>query len=338
MSSWPRRSAVTAMTMAALAATAAPAAADQVALDDAQADWNPACGSCSMFAPFDIKRVTVARETGTLRFTFEYWQPIGGDLPADAAFEIYTTSTTVGDPDFYTTLAFSPTRKVLFSRGHQQVTDVVESTPNGTTHVLEVPLSSIGNPAGFRFIAFLPGENNPTGPYAEMDKLDLVPNSGFGQIGGSASPACSDGVDNDADGKIDFPADPGCTSVTDTDEADPPPVTDTVPAKLSLVGAGKTQDVDKLGVVVLLDETADVTATGSVRVAGASKTYGIKNVTKRVAAGDRTRLALKLPTKARKAIKKALKRGRKAKARIEVTAGDLAGNRTVKHARIKLKP
>ena len=44
-----------------LLAAAAPASADQVALDDAQADWNPACGAgCSMAAPFDIKRVTVA--------------------------------------------------------------------------------------------------------------------------------------------------------------------------------------------------------------------------------------------------------------------------------------
>ena len=167
--------------MATLAAIASPASADQVALDDGQADWNPACGSCSMFAPFDIKRVTVARDAGKLRFTFEYWQPVAGDIPGDAAFEIYTTSTTAGDPDFYTTLAFGPTRKVLFRRGHQVVTDVVETKPTGTTHELEVPLSSIGDPSGFKFIAFLPGENNPSGPYAEMDKLDLVPNGGFGR-------------------------------------------------------------------------------------------------------------------------------------------------------------
>ncbi len=224
MSNRCRRRAVPALlvvTLAALAAIAPPATADQVALDDGQGDWNPACGSCSMLAPFDIERVTVARDAGNLRFTFEYWQPLAPDIPGDAAFEIYTTSTTAGDPDFYTTLAFGPTRKVLFSRGHQQVTDVVESTPDGTTHVLQVPLSSIGDPSGFKFIAFLPGENNPTGVYYEMDKLDLVPNTGFGEIGTSPSaPECSDGVDNDADSKIDFPADPGCTSSADNDESD----------------------------------------------------------------------------------------------------------------------
>ena len=227
MSSRSRRGAVSALlvvTLAALAAIAPPASADQVVVDDAQGDWNPACGAgCSGFAPFDIKRVTVARDAGTLRFTFEYWQPIGGVIAADAAFEIYTTSTTAGDPDFYTTLAFSPTRKALFRRGHQQVTDVAESTPNNTTRVLEVPLSSIGDPAGFRFIAFLPGENNPSGSYPDMEELDLVPNSGFGQIGTSGAPECSDGIDNDADSKIDFPADPGCTSSTDSDETNPPP-------------------------------------------------------------------------------------------------------------------
>jgi hypothetical protein len=223
----PRPGAVPALlvvTLAALAAIAPPATADQAALDDGQGDWNPACGAGCMFPSFDIERVTVARDAGNLRFTFEYWQPLAPGIPGDAAFEIYTTSTTAGDPDFYTTLAFGPTRKVLFSRGHQQVTDVVESTPDGTTHVLQVPLSSIGNPSGFRFIAFFPGENNPTGPYDEMEKLDLVPNTGFGAIGPGA-PACSDGIDNDADSKIDFPTDPGCTSSTDNDETDVQPAT-----------------------------------------------------------------------------------------------------------------
>ena len=320
-----------------LLAAAAPASADQVALDDAQADWNPACGAgCSMAAPFDIKRVTVARDAGTLRFTFEYWQPVYGATPADAAFEIYTTSTTVGDPDFYTTLAFGPTRKALFKRGHQIVTDVVESTPNGTTHVLEVPLSSIGDPAAFRFITFLPGENDPSGPYPDMEELDLVPNTGFGQIGGSGGPACSDGVDNDADSKIDFPTDPGCSSSTDTDETDGGG-TDTVAPKLTLVGARKAQDVDRLGLTVMLDEIADVTVTGSVGVPGASKVYRIKKVTKRVAAGKRTRIGLKLSKKARNAIKKALRNGRTLKAKLTITAKDLAGRRTVKRASVKLK-
>ena len=342
MSSRSRRSAVPALlvlTFAALAAIAPPASADQVVLDDGQGDWNPACGAgCGMTGDFDIQQVTVARDAGTLRFTFKYWQPIGGFNAPDAAFEIYTTSTTVGDPDFYTTLAFSPVRKALFKRGHQIITDVAESTPNNTTRVLEVPLSSIGDPAGFRFIAFLPGENDPSGPYPDMEELDLVPNSGFGSIGNPPAPACSDGIDNDADTKIDFPADPGCTSSTDIDETDPGGgTTDTVAPKLRFAGAGKTQDVDKLGLTVLLDEIADVTVTGSVGVPGASKIYKIKKVTKRVAAGKRTRIGLKLSTKARKAIKKALKRGQKLKAKLKVTAEDLAGQRTVRRPSVKLK-
>lgn len=342
MSSRSHRNAVPALLVvifAALAAIAAPASADQVVLDDGQGDWNPACGAgCSMFQDFDIKQVTVARDAGTLRFTFKYWQPLAGTTPGDAAFEIYTTSTTVGDPDFYTTLAFGPTRKALFSRGHQTITDVAEAMPDGTTHVLEVPLSSIGDPSGFRFIAFLPGENDPSGPYPDMEELDLVPNSGFGAIGYPPAPACSDGIDNDADTKIDYPADPGCTSSTDIDETDPGGgTTDTVAPKLSFAGAGKAQDVDKLGLTVLLDEIADVTVTGSVGVPGASKIYKIKKVTKRVAAGKRTRIGLKLSTKARTAIKKALKRGQKLKAKLKVTAEDLAGQRTVRRPSIKLK-
>ena len=91
--------------------------------------------------------------------------------------------------------------------------------------------------------------------------------------------------------------------------------------KLNFVGARKTQDVDKLGLTLLLDEIADVTVTGSVVVPGASKVYRIKKVTKRVAAGKRTRIALKVSKKVRKAIKKALKRGQKLKAKLGHGAG-----------------
>ena len=241
MSSRSRRNAVPALlvvTFAALAAMAPPANADEVVLVDGQSDWNPACGAgCSMFAGFDIKQVTVARDAGTLRFTFKYWQPLAGTNPGDAAFEIYTTSTTVGDPDFYTTIAFSPTRKALFSRGHQIITDVAEDMPDGTTHVLEVPLSSIGDPSGFKFIAFLPGENDPSGPYPDMEELDLVPNSGFGG-------------DRHSGGRLCRQRGGG---------AGGPGSTDTVAPTLTFVDARKTQDVDKLGLTLRLDEIADVT-------------------------------------------------------------------------------
>ena len=40
-----------------------PATADQAVLEDGQDDWNPACGTCSMFDPFDIERVTVELAT-----------------------------------------------------------------------------------------------------------------------------------------------------------------------------------------------------------------------------------------------------------------------------------
>ena len=88
---------------------------------------------------------------------------------------------------------------------------------------------------------------------------------------------------------------------------------------------------------MLLDEIADVTVTGSVSVPGASKVYRIKKVTKRLAAGKRTRIGMKLSKKARKAIKKALTNGQKPKAKLTVTAKDLAGQRTVKRASVKLK-
>ncbi len=84
--------------------------------------------------------------------------------------------------------------------------------------------------------------------------------------------------------------------------------TDTVAPKLNR-GAGRRRP-HNFWLTLLLDEIADVTLTGSVGIPGASKVYSIKKVTKRVAAGKRTRIGLKLSTKARKAIKKVSKRGR----------------------------
>ena len=290
-----------------------------------------------MLAPFDVKRVTVERDAGTLRFTFEYWQPVGGVIAADAAFEIYTTSSTVGDPDFYTTLAFGPTRKALFSRGHQIVTDVVESTPNNTTRVLEVPRSSIGDPSGFRFIAFLPGENNPSGPYPDMDKLDLVPNSGFGQIGSqqlrhvrTASTMTPTARSTSLPTRAVRLARTSTRPIPRREGAAPARPAE-LPRRAEDAGCRQAR------ADVLLDEIADVTVTGSVRVPGASKVYRIKKVTKRVAANKRTRIGLKLSKKARRAIKKALKNGQKPKAKLTVTAKDLAGQRTVKRPSVKLK-
>ena len=67
-------------------------------------------------------------------------------------------------------------------------------------------------------------------------------------------------------------------------------------------------------------------------VAGASKVYKFKTVSRSVAANKLVKLRLKLAKKRLKAVKRALKRGKKLKAKVTVTATDKAGNKRAQKA------
>ncbi len=72
-----------------------------------------------------------------------------------------------------------------------------------------------------------------------------APDIGAFEYGGTQTPQCSDGIDNDGDGLTDYPADPGCTSSSDNDETNTAP--DTTPpvrtngAPTGTLPAGTTQ-------------------------------------------------------------------------------------------------
>jgi len=80
----------------------------------------------------------------------------------------------------------------------------------------------------------------------------------------SASPACSDGVDNDSDGKVDL-ADPGCSSSADTDETDPV----SPPPGSTMTGAQFESACNVAGAVI---DSVSVTATVSVSCAAQNVT------------------------------------------------------------------
>jgi hypothetical protein len=102
--------------------------------------------------------------------------------------------------------------------------------------------------------------------------------------------------------------------------------------------AGKRQDVDKLAVVVRSSEDATATVRASVSVpAGAARTLRFKTVTKALRAGARKKIALRLNRSSKRAVKRALARGRRLRANIKITVRDKAGNTTVKRLKIRLK-
>ena len=87
-----------------------------------------------------------------------------------------------------------------------------------------------------------------------------------------------------------------------------------------------------------MSEAGTLRAGATVSVAGASKVYKFKTVSRSVDANKLVKLRLKLAKNKLKAVKRALKRGKKLKAKVTVTATDKAGNKRAQKATIRLKP
>lgn len=117
-----------------------------------------------------------------------------------------------------------------------------------------------------------------------------------------------------------------------------PPVVDRTAPLMSLAGKA----TQKLGKAIRLtvgatSEDLWVSATGTVSLGGAARVYRLGAVKDRhVARGAKATLKLALPAKARDAIRRALKKGRKVKAVLTVRIKDAAGNATATKRTIKL--
>jgi hypothetical protein len=97
------------------------------------------------------------------------------------------------------------------------------------------------------------------------------------------------------------------------------------------------QSVGKLFVTARMSEAGTLTARATVSVAGASKLYRFKTVSRSVAGNEFAKLRLRLDKKKLKAVKRALKKGKRLKAKITVTATDKAHNKRSQKAIIRLK-
>jgi hypothetical protein len=108
-------------------------------------------------------------------------------------------------------------------------------------------------------------------------------------------------------------------------------------APLETLSYAALQHIDKLFVKARANEAGTLSASATVSVAGASKVYRFKTVTKSVSANVSTKLRLKLAKKRLTAVKKALKKGKHLKAKVTVTARDKAKNKRSQKATIRLK-
>ena len=113
---------------------------------------------------------------------------------------------------------------------------------------------------------------------------------------------------------------------------------DTIDPKARLSGP-LTQTADAaIGVTVSCGaEACKVVASGSVNVPGAARIFRLRSVKRAVAANHRASLKLRVPAKAQRAIRAALRDDRKVAARITVKVADKAGNTRIRHRRVNLR-
>jgi hypothetical protein len=151
------------------------------------------------------------------------------------------------------------------------------------------------------------------------DTFEYTPGTYFVHIAGH-DPKCVGGVCE----QIQF------SNVLSFDVVKPPPpgggTVDRL-APLQTLSFASVQDIDKLKVTTRTTEAGTVSAGGAVAASGASKAYRLKGISKPVAANVRTTLRLKLSKRNLKAVKRALRKHRRMKARVTVTAADSAKNK-----------
>jgi hypothetical protein len=97
-------------------------------------------------------------------------------------------------------------------------------------------------------------------------------------------------------------------------------------APLQTLSFSAVQRIGRLRVTTRTSEAGTVSAGGTVAVPGSSRVYRLKGTSKSVAANVKTTLLLKLSKKSLKAVRRALKKHKRVKAKVTVTATDAAKN------------
>jgi len=150
-----------------------------------------------------------------------------------------------------------------------------------------------------------------------------------------------------------YPCDTGDVSWNATTTAQPPspppspppsqppggePLTDVTPPSLLVQSPGSQLLGKTIRVAVgCPSEACRVTARGTMSVPDTARVFRLRSASARLSAGQRATLRLRLGRRALSAARKALKAGRRVRARITVVAVDAAGNRKVKRVSVRLR-
>lgn len=101
----------------------------------------------------------------------------------------------------------------------------------------------------------------------------------------------------------------------------------------------RRQDIDRLRVRARMSEPGTFTVRALVDVGGLlARIYNFKPARRKVTGGVLTTLRPRLSARNKRALKRAMRRGKRLRARITLTATDRAGNTKTQHATIRLRP
>jgi Glucose / Sorbosone dehydrogenase len=109
---------------------------------------------------------------------------------------------------------------------------------------------------------------------------------------------------------------------------DPGPTVDTLAPEVVVSRRRVQRILRQRGVVigVACNEACTVVAGGTISVPGAARVFRLRRATRTLAAGVRARIKVRITNRTRRPLRRALIRGRRVRARVNVRATDLAGN------------
>jgi hypothetical protein len=99
----------------------------------------------------------------------------------------------------------------------------------------------------------------------------------------------------------------------------------------------RVQDVDRLHLRVTPDEAVALLAGARVSIGKSARIVRFRKARRTVSTGQRATVRLKLSKKNKRAVKRAIRRGERPRARVTVSAKDVSRNGLVKKRRVRLK-
>jgi hypothetical protein len=299
--------------------------------------------------------------------TAELYDPAGGTWSSANSMSVARTehtATVLPDGKVLVAGGYGPSGELASTELYDPSTGNWSSGPSMATPRAQHTATMLGS-SGFLppMTLVVAGGSTPTGPSADVELFDTA----SGQWSGGRPMTLPRLWHTDAvvDGKVlaigGYSPGPGIVRGTATVErypvelptappppppglpgpavTTPPPGPDTRAPDATLARATTQKLGPTVGVTVACGaaEECIVSAKGSLSVPGAARSYALKAARKRLAAGRRAAMKLKLPSKGRSAASRALRRRKKVKATVLVTVADAAGNKRTLKQTIRLK-